>query len=119
MDPHPVCLLEKTRSLRSPSIPQSSPKPRFRIRTNCPLNAPPKPVIKTVNNFIKIVDGPTQMSRTRTRPRFLPKRASDTDGRAYCSDSSISGGGVAGECGPVTSMAEIEHEVEVDLWGRS
>ena len=65
MDPDPLRLLETAHPLRFGSISQGPPKPRFRIRPNCRLKRPPKLVNKTVNNFIKIVDGPTQMSRTR------------------------------------------------------
>jgi hypothetical protein len=67
MDPDPLRLLETAHSLRFGSISQGPPKPRFRIRPNCRLKRPPKLVNKTVNNFIKIVDGPTQMSRRRRR----------------------------------------------------
>src|ERR1700680_4811983 len=63
MDPDPLRLLETAHPLRSRSISQGPPKPRFRIRPNCRLKRPPKLMNKTVNNFIKIVDGPTQMSR--------------------------------------------------------
>src|ERR1700676_3452308 len=65
MDPDPLRLLETAHPLRSRSISQGPPKPRFRIRPNCRLKRPPKLMNKTVNNFIKIVDGPTQMSRPR------------------------------------------------------
>src|ERR1700736_4445614 len=71
MDPDPLRLLETAHPLRSGSISQGPPKPRFRIRPNCRLKRPPKLVNKTVNNFIKIVDGPTQMSRRRSRPPSL------------------------------------------------
>src|SRR6202011_5876637 len=71
MDPDPLRLLETAHPLRSRSISQGPPKPRFRIRPNCRLKRPPKLVNKTVNNFIKIVDGPTQMSRRRSRPPSL------------------------------------------------
>src|SRR4029077_9240859 len=65
MDPDPLRLLETAHPLRSGSISQGSPKPRFAIRPNCRLKRPSKLVNKTVNNFIKFVDGPTQMSRRR------------------------------------------------------
>ena len=65
MDPDPLRLLETAHPLRSQSISQSTPKPRFRIRPNHRLKRPLKLVHKTVNNFIKFVDGPTQMSRRR------------------------------------------------------
>src|ERR1700730_5185455 len=67
MDPDPLRLLEAAHPLRFGSISQGPPKPRFRIRPNCRLKRPPKLVNKTVNNFIKIVDGPTQMSRSQFR----------------------------------------------------
>src|ERR1700722_7209844 len=67
MDPDPLRLLETAHPLRSRSISQSTPKPRFRIRPNYRLKRPLKLVHKTVNNFIKFVDGPTQMSRPRRR----------------------------------------------------
>src|ERR1700731_5356219 len=73
MDPDPLRLLETAHPLRFGSISQGPPKPRFRIRPNCRLKRPPKLVNKTVNNFIKIVDGPTQMSRRiRRSPRRSP-----------------------------------------------
>ena len=65
MNPDPLRLLETAHPLRSGSISQGSPKPRFAIRPNCRLKRPSKLVNKTVNNFIKFVDGPTQMSRRR------------------------------------------------------
>src|SRR5258705_9963118 len=74
MDPDPLRLLETAHPLRSGSISQGSPKPRFAIRPNCRLKRPSKLVNKTVNNFIKFVDGPTQMSRRRARSRILQTR---------------------------------------------
>src|ERR1700756_2186526 len=80
MDPDPLRLLETAHPLRSRSISQGPPKPRFRIRPNCRLKRPPKLGNKTVNNFIKLVDGPTQMSRPRRRrrPRPFPGGTSET-----------------------------------------
>src|SRR5580693_3121702 len=68
MDPDPLRLLETAHPLRSRSISQGTPKPRFTIRPNYRLKRPLKLVHKTVNNFIKFVDGPTQMSRPRSFP---------------------------------------------------
>jgi hypothetical protein len=68
MDPDPLRLLETAHPLRSRSISQGTPKPRFTIRPNYRLKRPLKLVHKTVNNFIKFVDGPTQMSRPRLFP---------------------------------------------------
>src|ERR1700733_13057370 len=68
MDPDPLRLLETAHPLRSRSISQGTPKPRFTIRPNYRLKRPLKLVHKTVNNFIKFIDGPTQMSRPRLFP---------------------------------------------------
>src|SRR5712672_1595193 len=84
MDPDPLRLLETAHPLRSGSISQGSPKPRFAIRPNCRLKRPSKLVNKTVNNFIKFVDGPTQMSRRR-RPRSRPFPSGTSETPAACS----------------------------------
>src|ERR1700722_706234 len=65
MDPDPLRLLETAHPLRSRSISQGPPRSPFTIRPNCRLKRPSKLVNKTVNKFIKFVDGPTQMSRSR------------------------------------------------------
>src|SRR6267154_2369704 len=80
MDPDPLRLLETAHPLRSGSISQGSPKPRFAIRPNCRLKRPSKLVNKTVNNFIKFVDGPTQMSRRRPRGRLVAEDRSELRG---------------------------------------
>src|ERR1700722_13449404 len=79
MDPNPLRLLETAHPLRSRSISQGTPKPRFRIRPNYRLKRPLKLVHKTVNNFIKFVDGPTQMSR----PRLFPGGTSETPAACF------------------------------------
>src|SRR5580704_171455 len=66
MDPDPLRLLETAHPLRSRSISQGPPRSPFTIRPNCRLKRPSKLVNKTGNKFIKFVDGPTQMSRSRS-----------------------------------------------------
>src|SRR6266446_2561361 len=70
MDPDPLRLLETAHPVRSPALLPSSPNSRFRLRP-LPPATPPETVNKRVNKIVKNVDGPTQMSRRRARPRFL------------------------------------------------
>src|SRR6266481_7686790 len=70
MDPDPLRLLETAHPVRSPALLPSSPNSRFRLRP-LPPDTPPETVNKRVNKIVKNVDGPTQMSRRRARPRFI------------------------------------------------
>ena len=95
MDPDPLRLLETAHPLRSRSISQGTPKPRFTIRPNYRLKRPLKLVHKTVNNFIKFVDGPTQMSR----PRLVIEDRSGPRGWKKREGKKASGGSFAGTTG--------------------
>src|SRR5271157_4534571 len=58
----------------SPTIPIDISRPSKAAVQNTPTlphNTPSETVNKTVNKFVKIVDGPPQTSRTRPRPRSL------------------------------------------------
>src|SRR5271155_4143236 len=88
MDPHPLRLLETAHPLRSRSISQGPPRSPFTIRPNCRLKRPSKLVNKTVNKFIKFVDGPTQMSRPRPRSRSRSK-TEDEDEHEHGNESPL------------------------------
>src|ERR1700732_3042146 len=82
MDPDPLRLLETAHPVRSPALLPSSPNSRFRLRSNYRLTHP-ETVNKRVNKIVKNIDGPTQMSRRRSRPRPFGQRDVPAAGKDF------------------------------------
>src|ERR1700690_169858 len=82
MDPDPLRLLETAHPLRSPTLRPSPPNSRFRLRPSYRLTRP-KTVNKRVNKIEKFVDGPTQMSRRRSRPRQFETSIANSPKRSH------------------------------------